>query len=241
MRRVASGRPLGLISYDGLPVSAGGGHRLRRKDRLAIWESMRLFFDGFTTAGLPDEASLHLAEGPRVDALFSRRALKQLTQTFGPPAQRSALPGSRAGIEHRWALPPADADAALAAMRDLEPFPEHWLRAPLVLAVRTSFALRDPETGDVLPAQDPSLYGNQEAAWRLPLGLSRAYLRLTTASTCMLFLSLPFPDVDDGVRAYAKRIDAALPFRLSRKHWSRWQLNARGTAYYRRRVDVLGD
>jgi len=29
------------------------------------------------------------------------------------------------------------------------------------------------------------------------------------------------------------------PVRLSKKHWSRWQLNAQGTRYYNRRISVL--
>jgi hypothetical protein len=36
-----------------------------------------------------------------------------------------------------------------------------------------------------------------------------------------------------------KRLEATLPFELSKKHWSVWRLNALGTGYYKRRISVL--
>jgi hypothetical protein len=74
----------------------------------------------------------------------------------------------------------------------------------------------------------------------LPLGRSAIYLRLTTRSTCALLLALPFGEVTPALIAYVLRIDQSLPFRLSKRHWSRWQLNARSTRYYNRRIPVLG-
>jgi len=120
-------------------------------------------------------------------------------------------------------------------MQSLEPFPQHWAHAPLVLSVDASFRLKDADTGEAFPLQDPELYG-QEADWRLPLGRSRMYLRLSARSTCGLFLFLPFPELTPQIRRYVDRLDQTLPFRLSPKHWSRWQLNANGTQYYKRRI-----
>lgn len=39
-----------------------------------------------------------------------------------------------------------------------------------MLAINATFRLRDTETGEPFPAQDPELYGNQDAASKLPLG-----------------------------------------------------------------------
>jgi hypothetical protein len=231
-------RPGVLITYDGLPLSAGGAHRLRRKDRAAIWKSMLHFLNVFTTYREPDEVRWLLHEGLRVDRAFFAKAHRVATTAFGRPQRRLAITGQVEEYEHRWVLAPDEIDEALGFMQALEPFPEHWLGAPLVLSVNATFRLRDPDSGDPFPSQDPQLYGNQEGS-RLPLGLSAIYLRLTTQTTCGLFLSLPFPEITPALATFVERVDQALPFRLSKKHWSRWQLNAQGTRYYNRRIAVL--
>jgi hypothetical protein len=72
----------------------------------------------------------------------------------------------------------------------------------------------------------------------LPLGLSLIYLRLANPSTCALFLSLPFDEGTPELQAYVRRVQASLPFKLSAKHWARWQLNAQGTKYYKRKTSM---
>jgi hypothetical protein len=91
------------------------------------------------------------------------------------------------------------------------------------------------------PPQGSELYGEQRASDNLPLGLSLIYLRLANPSTCFLFLSLPFNEGAPELPAYVRRLQASLPFKLSSKHWSRWQLNAQGTKYYRRKTFMPGD
>jgi hypothetical protein len=237
---LAADRPYALITYDGLPISAGGAHRIRGKDRAATWTAMLRFLHQFTTYREPDDVRLLLAEGPRVDRRFFANAQRAATYAFGRSERRLAILGEVEEHENWWALGSADVDDALALMQSLEPFPDHWLDAPLALAVNATFRLRDAESAEPFPAQDPELYGNREAAWMLPLGRSAIYLRLTTRSTCALLLALPFAEVAPALVAYVRRIDQSLPFRLSRRHWSRWQLNARGTRYYKRRISVLG-
>ena len=109
----------------------------------------------------------------------------------------------------------------------------------MYLGIRASFSLRDPDTGEAFPLQGTDLYGKQEADFRIPLGVSGLYLRLANPSTCSLFLSLPFTEVTPKLQLYLRRLEESLPFRLSRKHWSRWQLNAQGSKYYRRRASVM--
>jgi len=231
--------PRGLITYDGLPVSAGGAHRLRGKDRSAAWARILGFLTSFTTYEKPDDVRLLLAEGPRIDHAFVSRAHRHATHAFGPAKRRLAIAGAVEEREHRWALTAGDVDECLELMQSLEPFPSHWRGAPLVLAIGAAFRLCDPDSGVVFPAQDPELYGRQEIGGLGLLGLSRIHLRLGTTSTCALFLSLPFTEATQVVRAYARRIDQSLPFRLSKAHWSRWQVNAGGTRFYRRRISVL--
>jgi hypothetical protein len=103
-------------------------------------------------------------------------------------------------------------------------------------AARGTFHLRDPDSGEVFPFQGAEVYGGQEAGWKLPLGESSLYLRLANSSACFLVPSLPFSAVNPTVRAYVARLESALPFRLSPKQWARWQLNAQGTRYHKRRI-----
>src|SRR5215470_20215672 len=105
--------PRGLITYDGLPISAGGAHRIRKKDRAAIWESMRQFLHSFTTNEEPDEVRLLLHEGPRVDEAFFEDAHRLATAAFGRPRRRLAIAGAEQEHEHCWMVEPRDIHAAV--------------------------------------------------------------------------------------------------------------------------------
>jgi hypothetical protein len=228
-----------VITYDGLPVSAGGAHRIRSKDRIATWAALEQCLTAFTTYIEPNAVGLLLAEGERVDQRFGERARHASTAIFGGARRRVVVTGVVEEHEYRWLLAPADVGPALSLMRELEPFPAHWRDAPLTLQIEATFQLRDPDSGAVFPGQDASRY-DQDATWQRPLGASQISVRMSTSSACNIFLSLPFAEVTPAVSAYASRLSGALPFRLSPKHWLRWQLNASGTRYYSRRVSVLG-
>jgi hypothetical protein len=220
-------RPAALIAYDGLPISAGGAHTLRMRDRQAIWDRMRDFLASMTTCRDPDRVRLLLAEGTHIDAAFVARAEGAASRAFGTPRRRSSVAGAVEERELAWTLPPDRIDDALALIDELEPVPEHLGRGVLTLGIEALFFLRDPRSGETLPGQ-----GAQQ---------SRIYLRLSSRSTCAIFLSLPFPHATPGARAYIALLRDALPFRLSAAHWSRWQLNAQGTRYYKRRIRVDDD
>ncbi|HET7744557.1 MAG TPA: hypothetical protein VFK76_07425 [Gaiellaceae bacterium] len=181
---------------------------------------------------------MHLAEGSRTDPAFSSQTNDVVTARFGPGNRRLAVAGAVTEHEHTWTLKSEDISDALDLMETLEPFPEHWRGAPLCLAVGATFCLCDPATGQAFPGQDPELYGHQDAGGGRLLGQSSIYLRLSTTSTCALFLSLSFPEVTPTLSSYIERLGSRLPFDLSRKHWSRWQLNAEGTRYYNRKISV---
>src|SRR5262249_43930198 len=129
--------------------------------------------------------------------------------------------------ELAWTLPQERIDDALALIDELEPVPEHLGRGVLVLGIEAFFFLRDPDSGGTLPGPGPEQ--------------SPVYLRLSSRSTCAIFLSLPFPDATREARAYIAQLQEALPFRLSERHWSRSQLNAQGTRYYKRRIRIDDD
>jgi hypothetical protein len=208
------------------------------KDRRVIWDRMSRFLAACTTYSEPDDVRLLLAEGPHVDQSFFDDARSLATRQFGSATRRLAVAGAMEEHEHAWALQPEQIDDALTVMDQLPAIPEHLGRGLLVLSIETVFLLRDPDTGQTLPGQGTDLYGGQEADWKRLLGQSRAYLRLSDRSTCALFLSLPFGEVTPAALRLIALIQEALPFRLSPTNWARWQINAQGTKYYKRRIKL---
>ena len=136
--------------------------------------------------------------------------------------------------EHAWRLETDRLPDALTLLDALSPIPEHLGRGLLVVGFQRVFHLRDPLIAGALPHQGADLY-SQDAEPGRPLGASSIYLRLSSRSTCAVFLCFPFGELD-AERDYAARLRAALPFQLSTAHWSRWRLNAGGTRYTKRRL-----
>ncbi len=236
-------RPQALLTYDGLPISSGGAHRYRVRDHRVIWTAVSNFLQRCTTCDVVDDVHLVLYEGHLVEPRLVK-ALASTVQKYGAAERRLNPAGSQKEFQYTqytWALSSEDISGAIDHMASLGPFPRHWLGGPMFLGIQAAFCLRDPGKSEPLPFQGSELYGGQQAGFHLPLGLSVIYLRLANPSTCALFLSLPFAEVTPSVRAYVRKLGASLPFKLSAKHWSRWQLNARGTRYYNRRASVLGD
>jgi hypothetical protein len=203
---------------------------------------MSQFLRDFTTYRTADNVRLILYEGQRVEPQFFTTALERATRKYGEPVRRLLVSGSGLEeFENKWILGTEDLPTAVDFLVSLKPFPEHWLGGPMVLGMEAKFCLRDPDTTEPFPFQGSDVYGEQRAGFRLPLGLSQIYLRLANPSTCFLFLSLPFNEGAPELRAYVHKLQASLPFKLSSKHWSRWQLNAQGTKYYRRKTSMRGD
>jgi len=142
-------------------------------------------------------------------------------------------------FQYTWAITSRDIPDGIELIRSQGPTTKHWLGGPMLLGISAEFSIRDPDTGEPFPLQGSDLYGNQETAFRLSLGVSVIYLRLANPSTCAFFLSLPFAEVTPKLQSYLSGLEASLPFKLSRKHWSRWQLNVKGTRYYNRKASVL--
>jgi len=204
------------------------------------WTKLSHALETFTTYDPPGRVHLLLYEGGDVRGEAFGGLLAPIAARFGQRTSRQAVSGAVSLREHRWSLREEEIQEALALLRAIEPLPRQE-RLPSAISVRVeaTFLMRDPETGRVLEQQAPALYGAQEASPGRMLGQSFVSLSLGAPSTCSLFLSLPYPDVTPEVTAYARTLDESLPFRLSRKHWSRWALNKAGTRYHPRRVDVF--
>lgn len=230
-------RPPGLITYDGLPISSGGAHRIRGDDKRETWHRLSACLQSHTTFQVPSAVRLLLYEGKGTDASFFKRAHKATKLVFGASDKRSR---SSDFDEHVWSLSAGDVEKAIDHCDTLRPFPKHDLGGPLVLAIQSEFALLDISTGAILPNQGTSVYGSQLVArYGIELGMSGIYVRLGSRMSCAIYLSFPFADLDIEMVGLAKELDRCLPFRLSTKHWMQWRLNRAGTSYYPRRVKVL--
>ena len=109
--------------------------------------------------------------------------------------------------------------------------------APVWLWFQTTFDLRLPHEDRVWPGQDPALFGDFVTPAGLPLGQCRANLILQAKPA--LALQLTMPDASNAQLARAVPwLQAALPMRLSSKHWTRWTLANNGRSYVGRKLDV---
>jgi hypothetical protein len=200
---------------------------------------MSRFFEVFT-AIQEQKVKLILHQGDLIDRDFTYRAYRQAARSFGRAEQKPIPVHPNPGNEHTftWLVGVDQIADCLALMNEIEPFPEHRLGGPLLLRIPTVVHVRDPESGDIFPFQGPDYYGGHSTGWD-PLGISYITPNLGRRCTCGLFLSFPFTELTPSVRDYIRRFDAALPFPLSKKTWSRWQLNKAGTGYNKRRVFPL--
>jgi hypothetical protein len=233
-------RRTALIVYDGKPVSSGGAHRLGRQGPSQVWRQLSRFLDTCTHPIGPREAMVLVYESVG-GALASVQAAKtSAIARFGPPHSRIAVTGASRIREHAWLFDPDRVPDALEWLAGQSSVPSIATGAGCVVSVQARFRLKDPDSGEVLPFQSAELYGQQELRHGLRLGDSIMYARLGVKSTCLLTLCLPYVDVSSELLRLVGALQGHLPFKLSVKHWSRWQLNSTGRSYYARKVSVAG-
>ncbi len=227
-----------LITYEGLPLSGGGAHALRRADLRSLWAACDGFLRTCTDFNAPDETHIVLHEGSRVPRDFSKTVKKELSSLLGGPSRSHTISGVVDEYTNWWYPRSPSIPELIEWVAARQPFPEHWLNCPLMLGIKARVRLRQPGTSELLPFQGPEHYLSQQVGQEYRLGESLVYIRLSTRSTFFAFFSLPFVEPDESFRGYATFLQSALPFRLSQKHWVRWQLNAKGTSFYARKLSV---
>jgi len=163
-----------------------------------------------------------------------RRTQKSASSMFGA----SASSNIGLGDVESWGIEAEAVPSAVDWLRDQAP-PSGARGDWLNVEVDARFMLKDPESGAVLPFQGSEHYGEHDwsGGWGEILGLSRMRLRVSERSTCALVLSLPFEDAGLDLGSYVASLQHLVPFRLSDKHWNRWQLNKSGTRYYSRKIE----
>jgi hypothetical protein len=139
-------------------------------------------------------------------------------------------------LARRYAVPPDHAEDALALFESLEPLPRNqWGMAPVWLWFSADLRLRSPRGGELWPGQDPALFGHFQTPGGIPLGASSTRLILQAKRSLGLSLSIP-EATDADLVEIVPWLQAALPMRLSPKHWTRWTLTKNRRSYRGKRI-----
>jgi len=211
-----------VVTYDGLPASAGGAHSLRVKHPDKAFQRVLTFADACTEpVSAPSWVFRVVAGGPPAS---TEHLVSLATERFGGPRHR-------ARTHTEWNVASDAVNDALDALGTAGPDAVtshgHSLAA-LTCAMRVD--LLDPHTRAPHSDMNPDAFGRfaVDGYGRL-LGASGVRATVgTAASSLSLWLNLP---ADDRLSPTAGHVQAHLPFRLSAKHWRLWRPTRTGDAY----------
>lgn len=211
-----------VVTYDGLPASEGGAHSLRIKHPRTAHETVQSFLDAAVlTMGAP-ELSFQLWAGGPPDIADRFEAFA--TARLGGPQ-------SRQRTYTQWRVRSENVDAVIDAVSgaDSRAVTEHG--HPLASLVWNSqVALIDPVTRAPYEGISAEEFGRMSVdGYGRLLGTSGVRAMFgTTGSSLSLWLAFPG---DDRLNDATAHVQNHLPFRLSTKHWRRWQATKDGRSY----------
>src|SRR5262245_4800611 len=110
-----------IITYDGLPLSSGGGHILRTNRPSIALRQVREFIELCTDASEPLERAIEVLSGEGVPSPFSDLLVEKFRSEFGIP--RARLVGKNRS--HIWPVSLLDLDKLVASIERLCPLPAH--------------------------------------------------------------------------------------------------------------------
>ena len=211
-----------VVTYDGLPASAGGAHSLRTKNPRQAYETVQAFLDAAVVTDGAPEVSFQLWSGGPAD-IADRFEAFAATHLGGPQ--------NRQRTHTQWRVLPENVDATLDALSGAGSQAVTSHGHPVAALVwNGSVALVDPETRAPREGIDADAFGRfvVDGYGRL-LGASGVRATFgTTASSLSLWLAFP---ADDRLHDAAAHVQSHLPFRLSTKHWRRWRATTDGQSY----------
>ena len=211
------------VTYDGLPLASGGAHSLGRISPVKALAGWRTFtvtcarvdhLRGYFSA--PTNPGLEPGDG----------VLDKVAHHFAPDRE----------APDRFVVPANRVDDAVRLYESFgqQPTNDYGIAA-LWLTLVADLTMLQPETGTPWPGQDPQRFGSFVTPGGIRLGSSSAKLILRGKAS--LGLSLSFPEAtDEDVETVVPWLQAALPMRLSSKHWARWTRTTGGNSYRSRRL-----
>ncbi|SJN11612.1 hypothetical protein FM113_12490 [Leucobacter sp. 7(1)] len=202
-----------LVTYDGLPASSGGAHRLRTRKPGTALAQVQSFLAACTLPDGPSRWAFELWSGGPEAATERWRAFA--AERLGGPR--------RSGRTHReWSVHEQDVAAIMRALDTADPVEvtRHG-QALARLTLTVPVCLRDPATGapysgvsaDETGAFAVDGYGRMLGA----SGIRGTFA--TSGSTLSLWLSFPG---DERLGPAVAAVRQACPVRPSATHWRRW-------------------
>ncbi|CAM2847431.1 hypothetical protein RHDE110596_03865 [Prescottella defluvii] len=216
-----------VVTYDGLPASAGGAHSLRTKRPDQAFRRVQGFLETCAEPVSSVSWSFRIAAGG--PPASTEQLVAVATECFGGPRHR-------ARTHTEWNVPPAAVDRAVAVLVTTGPGAVtthgHSLAA---LTCSAQVRLVDPAGSAAYPDITPDAFGRfvVDGYGRL-LGASGLRATLGTAESSMsLWLNFP---ADERLSPGARHVQDHLPFRLSAKHWRLWRPTRSGDSYRADRI-----
>lgn len=202
-----------VVTYDGLPASAGGAHSLRVKRPADAHERVQRFLAACTVPAEPATWTFSIsADG---DPAATERLAAFAGELLGGPRRTQR-------IRRDWNVPPEAALEVLGAIAAESGATTKYGASLATLSQSLPVQLIDPATGDPFAGLSPTAFGGFAVdGYGRRLGVSGIRASYGTAGSALsLWLNLP---ADERLAPAARHLQDHLPFRLSTKHWRRWQ------------------
>ena len=205
-----------FILYDGLPVKAGGAHKLSRKNIEDVYNSIDHFATRYTDCKIPLRVEVGMRE-------FRWRSLFKYSLRFGVPGFNWwNYWAVKKDLVH-WNISSEGLRKKMADITD----EDH-----MVIGITWSFNFIDQVTGNVLPNQQHIPIIDE----RRPR--SGIYLRLSsTVKTISVWFAFPFEELNTANLKYLGDVQENLPFRFSPKSWRIYKRSKNGN-WFSRKMDI---
>jgi hypothetical protein len=226
----------GAITYEGLPLSRGGAHRLRTRGFAAGLNALQSFVAAVSLETRPINLCVEVLEGEGVPKEISLLLRAELDERYAKTRVR--MIGAYRG--HQWDIDPGSLVQIVERIAEAGPIPEtKYAGSMVVIHAMWNLLLFDTRTRQALPYQRKEDHLGWEIGPRSYLGCSSLYARIAEATSAHLFLSLPFEDITEEAKRIAADIQTSFPARLSAKHWKMWTLTKAQTGYVGRKTAAL--
>jgi hypothetical protein len=196
-----------FITYDGLPIKAGGAHRLNKYTSKQAYDAIKEFIELFTTNNAP---FCTIALNSSHKKGNSKASFWSLVKMFGLPQWSLTNYLNEKESVWTWIVWNKHITKAIE-LNDL--FDN------LTLSILWHFKFVDPETREILagqvdiPVVDERLHNSQ------------VYLGYGEQQTVSFWFAFPFYELDSTAVDYIKLLRAKLPVAISNNHWRLWTLS----------------
>lgn len=223
------------ITYDGLPLSSGGAHKLRTRGFTDALLALQSFVTAVSLDRRPKTGVVEVLAGDDVPAPFTSALAAHCDAHFGDRTSRRV--GNYASSQ--WPVEPAALPAIVDTFEQRRPIPKAgYAGHAAVVHVTWNIVLAD-KLRQPIPYQGRQYYLGFECDSQRHLGESFIYARISETTTAHLFLSLPYETPTSDARRLAGQIQSHFPARLSTNHWKIWRLTKKGDSYAGRKVQGL--